>query len=108
MHAHKKTLLKFLNVIIGVWLCQMSDVSALLCPPGRCSVFPDLNVITFDGNSVAIYKAASYIVTQLPDETVSILVQECPADSESPVSHCHTFPQNSPSKATSLEQKEDI
>lgn len=49
-------------------------------------MFPDLNVITFDGNSVAVYKAASYVVTQLPNETVSILVQECPADSESPVS----------------------
>nr|XP_023999100.1 otogelin-like [Salvelinus alpinus] len=44
--------------------------------------FPDLNVITFDGNSVAIYKATSYIVTQLPSETVSIVVQECPADSD--------------------------
>ena len=53
-------------------------------------MFPDLNVITFDGNSVAIYKAASYIVTQLPNETVSVLVQECPADSESPVSQYHT------------------
>ncbi|XP_054472213.1 otogelin [Anoplopoma fimbria] len=57
------------------------------CPkwdcPCRCSMFPDLNVITFDGNSVAVYKAASYIVTQLPNETVSVLVQECPADSES-------------------------
>ncbi|KAF7644364.1 hypothetical protein LDENG_00223450, partial [Lucifuga dentata] len=57
------------------------------CPqwacPCRCSVFPDLNVITFDGNSVAVYKAASYIVTQLRNETVSIVVQECPADSES-------------------------
>nr|XP_055062769.1 otogelin isoform X3 [Misgurnus anguillicaudatus] len=51
------------------------------CPrwncPCRCSVFPDLNVITFDGNSVAVYKAALYVVTQLPNETVSILVQEC-------------------------------
>ncbi|TNN42107.1 Otogelin [Liparis tanakae] len=56
------------------------------CPkwecPCRCSVFPDLNVITFDGNSVAVYKAASYIVTRLPNETVSVLVQECPAESE--------------------------
>lgn len=48
-------------------------------------MFPDLNVITFDGNSFAIYKAASYIVTQLSNETLSVLVQECPADSESPV-----------------------
>lgn len=53
-------------------------------------MFPDLNVITFDGNSVAIYKAATFIVTQLPNETVSVLVQECPADSQSPVSKCHT------------------
>ncbi|XP_034385700.1 otogelin [Cyclopterus lumpus] len=57
------------------------------CPkwecPCRCSMFPDLNVITFDGNSVAVYKAASYIVSRLPNETVSVLVQECPADSES-------------------------
>lgn len=49
-------------------------------------MFPDLNVITFDGNSVAIYKAALYIVTQLPNETVTVMVQECPADSESLVS----------------------
>uniref|UniRef100_A0A8C2WKQ8 Otogelin n=1 Tax=Cyclopterus lumpus TaxID=8103 RepID=A0A8C2WKQ8_CYCLU len=59
------------------------------CPkwecPCRCSMFPDLNVITFDGNSVAVYKAASYIVSRLPNETVSVLVQECPADSESAV-----------------------
>lgn len=49
-------------------------------------MFPDLNVITFDGNSVAIYKAASYVVAKLPNETVTVLVQECPADGESPVS----------------------
>ncbi|KAI4881043.1 hypothetical protein NFI96_008514 [Prochilodus magdalenae] len=51
------------------------------CPkwacPCRCSVFPDLNIVTFDGNNVGIYKAASYVVTRLPNETVSILVQEC-------------------------------
>uniref|UniRef100_A0A3Q3BGT7 Otogelin n=1 Tax=Kryptolebias marmoratus TaxID=37003 RepID=A0A3Q3BGT7_KRYMA len=50
------------------------------CPkwdcPCRCSMFPDLNVITFDGNSFAIYKAASYVVTQLSNETLSVLVQE--------------------------------
>uniref|UniRef100_A0A3P8VXA6 Otogelin n=1 Tax=Cynoglossus semilaevis TaxID=244447 RepID=A0A3P8VXA6_CYNSE len=59
------------------------------CPqwdcPCRCSMFPDLSLITFDGNSVAVYKAASYIVMQLPNETISVLVQECPADSESPI-----------------------
>ncbi|KAL2088517.1 hypothetical protein ACEWY4_015416 [Coilia grayii] len=65
-------LLGFAVLVNGDKCCPKWDC------PCRCSVFPDLNVITFDGNSVAIYKAASYVVTQLPNETVSILVQECP------------------------------
>ncbi|XP_070687646.1 otogelin [Pempheris klunzingeri] len=72
-------LLGFAILVNGDKCCPQWDC------PCRCSMFPDLNVITFDGNSVAIYKAASYIVTQLPNETVSVLVQECPADSESPL-----------------------
>lgn len=40
-------------------------------------MFPDINVVTFDGNSIALYKAAAYVVTQLMNETVTILVQEC-------------------------------
>ncbi|XP_066557054.1 otogelin [Amia ocellicauda] len=64
-------LLGFAILVNGDKCCPQWDC------PCRCSVFPDLNVITFDGNSVAIYKAASYIVTQLPNETVSIQVQEC-------------------------------
>ncbi|KAM3877462.1 otogelin [Diretmus argenteus] len=70
-------LLGFAILVNGDKCCPQWDC------PCRCSIFPDLNVITFDGNSVAIYKAASYIVTQLPNETVSVLVQECPAESES-------------------------
>uniref|UniRef100_UPI0037E7A0E4 otogelin n=1 Tax=Semicossyphus pulcher TaxID=241346 RepID=UPI0037E7A0E4 len=72
-------LLGFAILVNGDKCCPKWDC------PCRCSMFPDLNVITFDGNSVAVYKAASYVVTQLPNETVSILVQECPADSESPL-----------------------
>ncbi|XP_041843884.1 otogelin [Melanotaenia boesemani] len=72
-------LLGFAILVNGDKCCPKWDC------PCRCSMFPDLNVITFDGNSVAVYKAASYIVTQLPNETVSVLVQECPADSESPL-----------------------
>ncbi|XP_045889176.1 otogelin [Micropterus dolomieu] len=72
-------LLGFAILVNGDKCCPQWDC------PCRCSMFPDLNVITFDGNSVAIYKAASYIVTQLPNETVSVLVQECPADSDSPL-----------------------
>ncbi|XP_061606093.1 otogelin isoform X2 [Phyllopteryx taeniolatus] len=72
-------LLGFAVLVNGDKCCPQWDC------PCRCSVFPDLNVITFDGNSVAIYKAASFILTQLPNETVSVLVQECPAGSESPL-----------------------
>ncbi|KAG9352436.1 hypothetical protein JZ751_020850, partial [Albula glossodonta] len=64
-------LLGFAVLVNGDKCCPQWDC------PCRCSVFPDLNVITFDGNSVAIYKAASYIATELPNETVSIQVQEC-------------------------------
>ncbi|XP_041796258.1 otogelin [Chelmon rostratus] len=72
-------LLGFAILVNGDKCCPQWDC------PCRCSMFPDLNVITFDGNSVAIYKAATYIVAQLPNETVSVLIQECPADSESPL-----------------------
>uniref|UniRef100_A0A673LA48 Otogelin-like n=1 Tax=Sinocyclocheilus rhinocerous TaxID=307959 RepID=A0A673LA48_9TELE len=64
-------LLGFAVLVNGDKCCPRWDC------PCRCSVFPDLNLITFDGKSVAIYKAALYVVAQLPNETVSILVQEC-------------------------------
>ncbi|KAM4744336.1 otogelin [Anableps anableps] len=72
-------LLGFAVLVNGDKCCPKWDC------PCRCSVFPDLNVITFDGDSFAIFKAASYIVTQLPNETLSVLIQECPADSELPL-----------------------
>ncbi|XP_054627590.1 otogelin isoform X1 [Dunckerocampus dactyliophorus] len=68
-------LLGFALLVNGDKCCPQWDC------PCRCSVFPDLNVITFDGNSVGIYKAASFIVTQQPNETVSALVQGCSAES---------------------------
>lgn len=55
----------------------MCNMYLMLMCVGRCSVFPDISVVTFDGNSVALYKAAAYVVTQLMNETVTILVQEC-------------------------------
>ncbi|XP_058637642.1 otogelin [Onychostoma macrolepis] len=64
-------LLGFAVLVNGDKCCPRWDC------PCRCSVFPDLNLITFDGKSVAIYKAALYVVAQLPNETVSILVQDC-------------------------------
>ncbi|XP_061886526.1 otogelin isoform X2 [Entelurus aequoreus] len=72
-------LLGFAVLVNGDKCCPQWDC------PCRCSMFPDLNVITFDGNSVAIYKAASFIVAQLPNETVTALVQECSAGSQSPL-----------------------
>ncbi|XP_051919390.1 otogelin isoform X3 [Hippocampus zosterae] len=72
-------LLGFAILVNGDKCCPQWDC------PCRCSVFPDLNVITFDGNSVAIYKAAWFIVTKLPNETVSVLIQECPDASDSPL-----------------------
>ncbi|XP_035991595.1 LOW QUALITY PROTEIN: otogelin [Fundulus heteroclitus] len=71
-------LLGFAVLVNGDKCCPKWDC------PCRCSMFPDLNVITFDGDSFAVFKAASYIVTQLPNETLSVLIQECPADSELP------------------------
>ncbi|XP_037103954.1 otogelin [Syngnathus acus] len=70
-------LLGFAILVNGDKCCPQWDC------PCRCSLFPDLNVITFDGSSVAIYKAAWFIMSQLPNETVSVLVQECPAGSDS-------------------------
>ncbi|XP_058237297.1 otogelin isoform X1 [Hemibagrus wyckioides] len=64
-------LLGFAVLVNGDKCCPKWDC------PCRCSVFPDLNIVTFDGNSVALYKAAAYVVTQLMNETVTILVQEC-------------------------------
>uniref|UniRef100_H3DN78 Otogelin n=1 Tax=Tetraodon nigroviridis TaxID=99883 RepID=H3DN78_TETNG len=72
-------LLGFAILVNGDKCCPKWDC------PCRCSMFPDLNVITFDGNSVAVYKAASYVLAKLPSETVTVLVQECPADAQSPL-----------------------
>ncbi|XP_034155631.2 otogelin [Pangasianodon hypophthalmus] len=64
-------LLGFAVLVNGDKCCPKWDC------PCRCSVFPDINIVTFDGNNVALYKAAAYVVTQLMNETVTILVQEC-------------------------------
>ncbi|XP_058017509.1 otogelin [Ahaetulla prasina] len=40
----------------------------------RCTFFSDLSFITFDGHHVALFKEASYIISQTQDETISIHV----------------------------------
>lgn len=39
----------------------------------------DLRVITFDGNNVALYDNGSYILVNLPRETIIGTVEKCPA-----------------------------
>lgn len=46
--------------------------------PGRCTVMSDLRVITFDGNNVALYDNGSYILVNLPQETIIGTVEKCP------------------------------
>uniref|UniRef100_F6U4F8 Otogelin n=1 Tax=Ornithorhynchus anatinus TaxID=9258 RepID=F6U4F8_ORNAN len=46
----------------------------------RCSFFPDLNVVTFDGNHVAVFKEAAYVVIQSRDEVVTVHVMHCESE----------------------------
>ncbi|XP_029438960.1 otogelin [Rhinatrema bivittatum] len=43
----------------------------------RCSFFSDLSFVTFDGNHMALFKEASYIVSQNQEETITIHVLDC-------------------------------
>ncbi|NXR68822.1 OTOG protein, partial [Rhadina sibilatrix] len=43
----------------------------------RCTIFSDLSIVTYDGNYLALFKEASYIVSQTPDETITIHVLDC-------------------------------
>ncbi|KAM6158513.1 otogelin [Rhynchocyon petersi] len=43
----------------------------------RCSIFPDLSFVTFDGSHVALFKEAIYILSQRPDEMVTVHVLDC-------------------------------
>uniref|UniRef100_A0A8D0G9K2 Otogelin n=1 Tax=Sphenodon punctatus TaxID=8508 RepID=A0A8D0G9K2_SPHPU len=43
----------------------------------RCTLFSDLSFVTFDGNHLALFKEASYLVSQTQDETITIHVLDC-------------------------------
>ncbi|NXU49685.1 OTOG protein, partial [Turnix velox] len=43
----------------------------------RCTIFSDLSIVTYDGNHFALFKEASYIVSQTQDETITIHVLDC-------------------------------
>ncbi|NXP41215.1 OTOG protein, partial [Leiothrix lutea] len=48
-----------------------------MCCICRCTIFSDLSIVTYDGNHLALFKEASYIVSQTPDETITIHVLDC-------------------------------
>ncbi|NXB39995.1 OTOG protein, partial [Eulacestoma nigropectus] len=43
----------------------------------RCTIFSDLSFVTYDGTHLALFKEATYIVSQTPDETITIHVLDC-------------------------------
>ncbi|XP_032977452.1 otogelin isoform X1 [Rhinolophus ferrumequinum] len=43
----------------------------------RCSIFPDLSFVTFDGSHAALFKEAIYILSQSPHEMVTVHVLDC-------------------------------
>lgn len=47
---------------------------------GQCSVLSELSIITFDGNNIALYNAASYILVKLPGEIIVAHVEKCPTN----------------------------
>ncbi|KAM9301713.1 otogelin [Gastrophryne carolinensis] len=44
----------------------------------RCSIFPDLSFVTFDGRYLALYREAEYIITLSEEETLTAQVTRCP------------------------------
>ncbi|XP_042547668.1 otogelin [Dipodomys spectabilis] len=43
----------------------------------RCSIFPDLSFVTFDGSHVALFKEGIYILSQRADEMITVHVLDC-------------------------------
>uniref|UniRef100_A0A8B9SYI3 Otogelin n=1 Tax=Anas platyrhynchos TaxID=8839 RepID=A0A8B9SYI3_ANAPL len=54
----------------------------------RCTIFSDLSIVTYDGNHLALFKEASYIVSQTQDETISIHVLDCRMNNSNSTSLC--------------------
>ncbi|XP_042670213.1 otogelin [Centrocercus urophasianus] len=54
----------------------------------RCTIFSDLSVVTYDGNRLALFKEASYIVSQTQDETITIHVLDCRMNNSNSTSLC--------------------
>ncbi|NXU09596.1 OTOG protein, partial [Pardalotus punctatus] len=54
----------------------------------RCTIFSDLSIVTYDGNNLALFKEASYIVSQTQDETITIHVLDCRMSNSNSTSLC--------------------
>ncbi|NWY15459.1 OTOG protein, partial [Aphelocoma coerulescens] len=54
----------------------------------RCTIFSDLSIVTYHGNHLALFKEASYIVSQTPDETITIHVLDCRMSNSNSTSLC--------------------
>uniref|UniRef100_A0A8C9MPI5 Otogelin n=1 Tax=Serinus canaria TaxID=9135 RepID=A0A8C9MPI5_SERCA len=54
----------------------------------RCTIFSDLSIVTYDGSHLALFKEASYIVSQTPDETITIHVLDCRMSNSNSTSLC--------------------
>ncbi|XP_026706179.1 otogelin isoform X3 [Athene cunicularia] len=54
----------------------------------RCTIFSDLSIVTYDGNHLALFKEASYVVSQTQDETITIHVLDCRMGNSNSTSLC--------------------
>ncbi|KGL98885.1 Otogelin, partial [Charadrius vociferus] len=54
----------------------------------RCTIFSDLSIITYDGNHLALFKEASYVVSQTQDETITIHILDCRMSNSNSTSLC--------------------
>ncbi|KFZ64051.1 Otogelin, partial [Antrostomus carolinensis] len=54
----------------------------------RCTIFSDLSIVTYDGSHLALFKAASYVVSQTQDETITIHVLDCGTSNSNSTSLC--------------------
>ncbi|NXK84637.1 OTOG protein, partial [Amazona guildingii] len=54
----------------------------------RCTIFSDLSIVTYDGNHLALFKEASYVVSQTQDETITIHVLDCRLRNSNSTSLC--------------------
>uniref|UniRef100_A0A452ISK9 Otogelin n=1 Tax=Gopherus agassizii TaxID=38772 RepID=A0A452ISK9_9SAUR len=43
----------------------------------RCTFFSDLSFVSFDGNHLALFKEAAYVISQTQDETITIHILDC-------------------------------